>query len=139
MLAALEGPAVEMPTGVSAGRAQLHDGLSLWLAMHEPRWCALTGRLEWAPVTAQGYGMTVGLAGPDGLAVLAAGEELLARGYGPAGAALAAELVAHVQAWDMEQHVDREREQRHRRHRLLRAQLEAQVLAQDRARRADHV
>ena len=37
---------------------------------------------------------------------------------------------------EVEQHVDGDREQRHRRHRLLRAQLEQQVLAQDRQRGA---
>ena len=47
-------------------------------------------------------------------------------------ASVAVERVA-VEA-EVEQHVDRDREQRHRRHRLLGAQLEQQVLAQDRAR-----
>ena len=39
---------------------------------------------------------------------------------------------------EVEQHVDGEREERHRRHRLLRAQLEPQVLAQDGAGGGDH-
>ncbi|MEU7859258.1 methyltransferase, FxLD system [Nonomuraea sp. NPDC049141] len=130
VLAMLDGPAAELAAGVPPlpRMSLMGGGIGLWLAMHEPRWCALTGRLPWAPVATQGYGMTVGLTGPDGLAVLAAGQELLARGsrpggagqerlgrgsgpgeagqellvrgYGPDGAGLAAELAAHVQAWD---------------------------------------
>ena len=39
---------------------------------------------------------------------------------------------------EVEQHVDREREERHGGHRLLGAQLDAQVLAEDRRGGADH-
>ncbi|HUR02950.1 MAG TPA: methyltransferase, FxLD system [Nonomuraea sp.] len=102
VLAMLDGPAAEVAVAVPPlpRLSLVGGGIGLWLAMHEPRWCVLTGRLGWAPVTTQGYGMTVGLAGRDGLAVLAAGTELVARGYGPGGTALAAELAAHLQAWD---------------------------------------
>ncbi|GAA3202741.1 methyltransferase, FxLD system [Nonomuraea helvata] len=80
-------------------------GFSLWLALHEPRWCALSGKLG------RGYGMSVGLVEGDGIALLAAegshvargraatGDGVVAQGHGPGGAELAAELAGHVQAW----------------------------------------
>ncbi|MEU7834027.1 MULTISPECIES: methyltransferase, FxLD system [unclassified Nonomuraea] len=103
VLAMLDEPFAEVAVDGVAPLPRLSlmgGGVGLWLALHEPRWGSLTGRLRWAPVTTQGYGMTVGIVSGDGLAVLAAEEELRARGYGPGGAALAAELIAHVQAWD---------------------------------------
>jgi protein-L-isoaspartate(D-aspartate) O-methyltransferase len=40
--AALGGPATEHSCGVSISSRQLFDGLSLWLTVNEPRWCALS-------------------------------------------------------------------------------------------------
>ncbi|MCA2226517.1 methyltransferase, FxLD system [Nonomuraea aurantiaca] len=103
VLAMLDEPVAEVAADGMAPLPRLSlmgGGVGLWLALHEPRWGSLTGRLRWAPVTTHGYGMTVGIVGRDGLAVLAADEELRARGFGPGGAALAADLIAHVQAWD---------------------------------------
>ncbi|MFI7638009.1 methyltransferase, FxLD system [Nonomuraea sp. NPDC049400] len=79
---------------------------SLWLALHEPRWCALSGKLG------RGYGMSVGLVEGDSIALLApegshlargkgaTGAGVAAQGHGPGGAGLAAELAGHVRAWD---------------------------------------
>ncbi|SDI42355.1 methyltransferase, FxLD system [Nonomuraea jiangxiensis] len=69
-------------------------GLSLWLALHEPRWCTLSGTLG------AGYGITAGIVEGDSIALLAEDRTLVARGHGPGGARLAAELAAHVGAWD---------------------------------------
>ncbi|MGN9842022.1 methyltransferase, FxLD system [Nonomuraea sp. H19] len=69
--------------------------LSLWLALHEPRWCVLAADLGGRGVT-----MTAGLAEGGSIAVLAAEGSLVARGHGAGGARLAAELAAHVKAWD---------------------------------------
>ncbi|MGW4799130.1 methyltransferase domain-containing protein [Nonomuraea sp. NPDC004297] len=69
-------------------------GLALWLALHEPRWCGVSGDFGRGPV------YTAGLAEPGGVAVLQADGSLTVRGHGAAGARLAAELAAHVRAWD---------------------------------------
>jgi protein-L-isoaspartate(D-aspartate) O-methyltransferase len=69
-------------------------GVALWLALHEPRWCVVSGDLGGGP------GLTPGIVQPDGIAVLAAQGSLVARGHGAGGARLAAELAAHVRAWD---------------------------------------
>ncbi|WP_171074728.1 methyltransferase, FxLD system [Nonomuraea basaltis] len=69
-------------------------GMSLWLALHEPRWCALSGQ------TAAGHSFTAGIVEGDSIAVLAAEDYLIARGHGADGARLAAELAGHVAAWD---------------------------------------
>jgi protein-L-isoaspartate(D-aspartate) O-methyltransferase len=105
VLAALDGPVAEIAAGSDrlSRPALVSGGIGLWLAMHEPRWCGLSGKLQWAPAVMRDFGMTVGIAEPDGvavLAVLAPGEPLTARGYGAAAARLAGELAAHVGAWD---------------------------------------
>ncbi|UBU17552.1 methyltransferase domain-containing protein [Nonomuraea gerenzanensis] len=69
-------------------------GMALWLALHEPRWCALSGDFGSGP------GFTAGVVEPGGIALLAVSGSLVARGHGEAGARLAAELAAHVRAWD---------------------------------------
>jgi protein-L-isoaspartate(D-aspartate) O-methyltransferase len=88
----------------------LFDGLSLWLAIHEPRWCtlserttALAPRLRDMPLLLRDTGVTIGIVDGTSVAVLALAAtpgELIAIGHGPRGAGLAAELVAHVRAWD---------------------------------------
>ncbi|NJP88371.1 methyltransferase, FxLD system [Nonomuraea sp. FMUSA5-5] len=78
----------------AAPAATVTMGLSLWLALHEPRWCAVAGDLG------RGPGMAAGLVEPGGIALLAADGALVARGYGAGGARLAAELAGHVRAWD---------------------------------------
>ncbi|SEG97164.1 protein-L-isoaspartate(D-aspartate) O-methyltransferase [Nonomuraea solani] len=70
-------------------------GVSLWLALHEPRWCALAGKSA-----ATGYAATAGIVEGDSIAVLAMEGPLAARGHGPDGGRLAEELAAHVRAWD---------------------------------------
>ncbi|AWS45458.1 methyltransferase, FxLD system [Streptosporangium sp. 'caverna'] len=106
VLAALEGPAVEMPTGMSATRAQLHDGLSLWLAMHEPRWCMMSeAQPRWLaspPLDLSGFTMAAGIIDGDSLCLLEpeADDMLIVRGYGPGRTRLATDLVDHVSAWD---------------------------------------
>lgn len=72
----------------------LHSGVTLWLALHEPRWCTVAGKLG------RGYGATAGLVEGDSMALLALEGSLLARGHGPRGGRLAADLAAHVRAWD---------------------------------------
>jgi protein-L-isoaspartate(D-aspartate) O-methyltransferase len=99
-----------------AGLPQLFDGLSLWLAIHEPRWFVLsenasapTARLGTAPLRMSGTNLTAGILDGASLAVLTAdGPQvehaerlgLSSVGYGPDGERLAEELLAHVHAWD---------------------------------------
>lgn len=112
---ALREPGAERTTGIVAGPAQIFDGLSLWLAAREPRWCVLTEqmsdvdgsrtRLARATLRVSGRRLTQGIVAGDSLAVLVRGSEsehafpLAALGYGPSGDDLAADLVAHVRAW----------------------------------------
>ncbi|WP_433240772.1 methyltransferase, FxLD system [Streptosporangium sp. CA-135522] len=106
VLAALGGPVTELFTGVSTGRAQLVDGLSLWLAVHESRWCALSeaqpGWLASGPLDSRGFKTVVGIVEGGSLCVLEseAYDTLVARGFGPGGARLAGDLVAHIETWD---------------------------------------
>ncbi|GAA5072773.1 protein-L-isoaspartate(D-aspartate) O-methyltransferase [Thermocatellispora tengchongensis] len=101
------GATAEVPTTVLADPGDLLDGLSLWLAVHEPRWGTLSElgdrRLPDAPVTIQDMRMTAGIFAADGtLAVLATDPDtrtLTARAYGP-HRDLATALAAHVTAWD---------------------------------------
>ncbi|MDP9841126.1 methyltransferase, FxLD system [Streptosporangium lutulentum] len=103
---ALEGPSVRMPAEVGVSRTQLLDGLSLWLAIHEPRWCMLSeaqpGRLASPPLTPSGFRMAIGVIDGDSLSLLEAEADdlLIARGYGPERTRLAADLVTHVRSWD---------------------------------------
>lgn len=101
VLAALDGPVAEVPLRVRVDRQAYSYGLGLWVAARDPRSCTLSeggrGRLSAPPVEARGFGMTSGLAEEGGLAVLSTHA---ARGYGPAGARLAAELAEHVRAWE---------------------------------------
>ncbi|MBG0830779.1 methyltransferase, FxLD system [Planomonospora sp. ID67723] len=106
VLAVLDGPSSVLPTGISGSRMELLDGFVLWLAVHEPRWCSLfenrPGRLPSAPMDAPGYTMTAGIVERGGLGVLEyAGENgpLAVHAYGPEGAGLAADLAAHLRAW----------------------------------------
>jgi protein-L-isoaspartate(D-aspartate) O-methyltransferase len=113
LLRALDGPSVEHPTGVGVRVAEVTDGLSLWLAVNEPRWCYVmesdggtTSRLPAAPVRVADTAIAAGLIAADragdGLALLAvpADSVLVAAGYGPAADRLASELAGHVRAWD---------------------------------------
>ena len=104
------GPVASEPTGVTSGTPDVTWGLLLWLAVHEPRACELTEepRPGQEPRLTQplfqhravliSYGI---VADEGGIAVLARDEdrELIAEGYGPGGADLAAELTAQVRAW----------------------------------------
>lgn len=66
-------------------------GVALWLALHEPRWCAVSGGV--------GGGFAAGLVEYGAIALLAVDGSVVARGHGDGGARLAAELAAHVNAW----------------------------------------
>jgi protein-L-isoaspartate(D-aspartate) O-methyltransferase len=77
-LAEPAGPAAERATRVTAGPAQLFDGLGFWLALNEPRWGVLSesvqasrGQLTRAPVLMADRRITAGIFGDDGFAVLA--------------------------------------------------------------------
>lgn len=100
VLDALDGPVAEAPLPFPLDQRTFAAALSLWLATHDDRWCTLTeageGRLSAPPVQSPGFSMTAGLARDGSLALLSRSD---ARGYGPAGAQLAEELVAHVMRW----------------------------------------
>ena len=109
--AALAAPPVAAePTGVTGG-PRVFWGLNLWLAVHEPRACGLAEErahdleplLTGMPLNSHAFHATYGIvSSAGGIAVLLTGEpraELVATGYGPDGAALAAGLAAHVRAW----------------------------------------
>jgi protein-L-isoaspartate(D-aspartate) O-methyltransferase len=113
--AALAGPRVQVPTGVRASSGRVYWGLGLWLAAGEPRSCRVDeyqpaeqdgGTLARAPLRARAIVTTVGILGSGGIALLTADQSqrdelvLDASGFGPDGSALAAELAAHIQAWD---------------------------------------
>jgi protein-L-isoaspartate(D-aspartate) O-methyltransferase len=106
VLAAFEGPSVGMSTEMSASHTQLLDGLSLWLAVHEPRWCMMSetqpGWLASPPLDLSGFRMAVGIIEGDSLCLLEPEPDgiLIVRGYGPERTRLATDLVAHVHAWD---------------------------------------
>ncbi len=108
LLAALDGPPVEQPTGVTVRVAEVADGLSLWLAVREPRWCYVTEsdreesspRLPAAPLRIQDTGITTGVHDGACLALMGGVPELRTVGYGPAADRLATELADHVRAWD---------------------------------------
>ncbi|SEL85229.1 methyltransferase domain-containing protein [Nonomuraea pusilla] len=147
-LGALDGVASEADIGLAGplSPALLGTDVTFWLALHEPRWCMLSGRERLARLVGHqgrsGYGGTVGVADAGAVAILAlapepaaeastgegaAGEgsarkaegasgtgaggapsgasapglvSSVARGFGPGGARLAADLAAHVRAWD---------------------------------------
>jgi protein-L-isoaspartate(D-aspartate) O-methyltransferase len=127
LAADLNGPSVEFPTGVRTGSTQVFWGLGLWLAAGDARSCgvveerpsgrrrAASSRLAGAPLRGQGTRVTIGILDSGGIAVLTAAPvptqtpaaggtpgqiALGVAGFGPHGSALAAELAAHVQAWD---------------------------------------
>ena len=116
LAAALPAPGADaesggvVPTGVGAAAAALVWGLSLWLAVREPRACELAEelhpgrepRLTSAPVHSKGFRATYGIVSDaGGIAVLSATDSgLVATSYGPDAASLAVDLAAQVQAWD---------------------------------------
>jgi protein-L-isoaspartate(D-aspartate) O-methyltransferase len=85
---------------------QVFDGFTLWLAVHEPRWCALSeragadpARLAAGPVRAQESSATAGILADDGLALLAVdGDDLVVHAHG--NSQVADDLAAHVHAWE---------------------------------------
>jgi len=100
-----EEPSV-LRTGTAPTQSQLFDGLSLWLALHEPRWCTLSeeagGRpplLTAAPLRMMDSTLTAGVLDEDGVAVLGTEDgELTVLGYG--NESVAEDLAAHVRAWE---------------------------------------
>jgi protein-L-isoaspartate(D-aspartate) O-methyltransferase len=107
---ALADVLTEVPTVVRTGSSptvdQLFDGLSLWLAVREPRWCTLSEvvgenppLLRDAPLSAPDSRVTAGILDDDGVAVLSREDgELTVLAYGDDAAA--EDLLAHVQAWE---------------------------------------
>jgi protein-L-isoaspartate(D-aspartate) O-methyltransferase len=93
-------------TGVEPTLAEVFDGLGLWLAVHEPRCCAVSEvagterrMLLDPPLWASESVATIGILGDDGMALLGkAGDELTVHGYG--NDAVADALAAHVGDWD---------------------------------------
>ncbi|MGV9324808.1 methyltransferase, FxLD system [Streptosporangium sandarakinum] len=107
VLAVLGGPVSELPAGVAAGPVALADGFGLWLAAHEPRWCLLSeSRPRWLAAGAPGrWGFTtaLGIVEDGGLCLLHPREAPappVVRAFGPGGAGLATDLLAHLRAWD---------------------------------------
>jgi protein-L-isoaspartate(D-aspartate) O-methyltransferase len=115
LAAALAGSPAQVPTGVRAASARVYWGLGLWLAAGAARSCRVdeyqpaeseSARLGRAPLRARAIVTTVGILGSGGIALLTADPSqqpelaLEASGFGPDGPALAAELAAHIRAWD---------------------------------------
>jgi len=100
------------PAGVLSGGVEALLGLGLWLAITEPRSCALSDEDHGAPalqralLQAQGFRSTLGILDDASISVIGCRPlahdsiELEAYGYGPEGASLAADLAAHIRAWD---------------------------------------
>ncbi len=102
----LDEPTNEQVTDLMVSGAEVFGGLSLWLAIHEPAWCVLNEHghrwLAAAPVRMQpDTGMTAGVAGGDGLALLTKPDEsaIGATGFGADGDVLTVRLLDHVRAW----------------------------------------
>jgi protein-L-isoaspartate(D-aspartate) O-methyltransferase len=122
LAATLEGPLVEMKTGVRTGAGQVFWGLGLWLAACDPRSCTLAeelaggaGRLPGAPLRGRELRVTAGIVDSGGIAVLTAISEpgrglteggpadritLEVAGFGQHAFGLASALAAHIRAWD---------------------------------------
>jgi protein-L-isoaspartate(D-aspartate) O-methyltransferase len=106
VLAVLSEPPAALGTGAEPTMDEVFDGLGLWLAVREPRCCAVSEvagddrpLLSDAPLRMPDTVATVGILGDDGMALLGkANGELTVHGYGNASAA--DDLVAHVQDWD---------------------------------------
>lgn len=106
VLAAFGERPVRRNTDVTVDPRRLFGGLSLWLAIREPRWCTLSesataarSYLSETPLRIQDRNLTVGFSTPDSVALLGAGNPATALGYGPSGAHLATALAREVRAW----------------------------------------
>ena len=120
LAAFLGAPATGLATGVSTTSQQLW-GFGLWLGTHDRRSCAVAeerpadgapGLLDRAPFRWPAAASTAAIAGSGGIAFLLleqppaadgrwTGQAALeVAGFGPHGAALAADLAALVRAWD---------------------------------------
>ena len=122
LAAFLDGPRAEFATGVRASSLQVFWGLGLWLAAGDRRSCGVaeewpsgledgaTARLARAPLHGRAGVATAGIVDSGGIAVLTTDQPavdgrsgqlaLEVAGFGPHGPELAADLAAHVQAWD---------------------------------------
>ncbi|GIH76563.1 methyltransferase, FxLD system [Planobispora longispora] len=108
VLAALDGASAAFRTETSADRGELLDGFGLWLAVREPRWCALfetrPGRLPSTPTDLPGFTVATGIVERGSLCVLEHGRPggaLAVHAYGPEGPELAADLITHLRDWDI--------------------------------------
>lgn len=126
----LAGPCRELPATIRIGGGWLCGGLESWLAPRDPGFITMMAGAEAAErgealslfLAPGGFRRTFGLLRPDGLALLgpaqpsieaepATGQtsiDLRVRGFGPDPGA-AAELLAHIQAWDAAGQPDLER------------------------------
>lgn len=111
LYAALARPGVDLPSGVRVTLSEVSDGLSLWLALHEPAIAELLARGDRAlvpaliPYPGQVGNATVALLGIDALAALVRLDEeqpfeLGARPLGENGNRLAQRLVGHIHNWN---------------------------------------
>jgi protein-L-isoaspartate(D-aspartate) O-methyltransferase len=100
-----EAPVVN-GTGTEPSPEEVFDGLSLWLAVREPRCCAVSEKvagdappvLRDPPLRAPDSTVTIGILGDDGVALLSKpGDELTVLCYG--NSAVADDLVGHVREW----------------------------------------
>ncbi|MDF5753051.1 methyltransferase, FxLD system [Spongiactinospora sp. TRM90649] len=106
VLTALDGPiaARAVGTGLPSDPGPLFDGFTLWLAVHESRWCTLSEtsgtRLPSSPLELHGVSPSLGILDGRSLAVLTTDRgEVVAQGYGADGRRLADELAEHARAW----------------------------------------
>jgi protein-L-isoaspartate(D-aspartate) O-methyltransferase len=107
---ALTGPpAVTMPVQVTASAPLVLWGLHLWLATREPRTTDLAEEhrpdrpplLHQTLYSSKKLNVTYGIADGGSIALVTQdGERLEIAGYGPDGESLAADLTAHVRAWE---------------------------------------
>jgi len=106
LAAVLAEPPAVVGTGTTPSLAELFDGLSLWLAVREPRWCAVSEVsgdgdpvLRAATLRAPESTVTAGILGDDGVALLSRADgELTVLGYG--NDEVAGDLLTHVRDWD---------------------------------------
>ena len=109
LLPALQEPPMLQPTGVHVPQRDIFDGLALWLAVAEPRWCSLwqtvgEGGRSWLvdpPFRFGGVSGTTALLDGASLATVtgADGAALGVAGFGPHAARVAGELAGHIRAW----------------------------------------
>ncbi|MFP5022223.1 methyltransferase domain-containing protein [Pseudonocardia phyllosphaerae] len=96
-------PAGDRPAPIGGSPADLWDGLGLWCAVADPAVFRLvgpsSGGLADTLFPLPGSRGTLGVASPDGCALLLAEPSATVRGFGPGGAVAAARLIALLEGW----------------------------------------